>query len=62
MTSRIARSIAGMAAAAAIALLGVGATGSAAAQSSPARFAERDGLTNRYEPPVSEIDVGRGDQ
>lgn len=53
MTRRIARSLAGVAVAAAIALV---AGGSAVAQLSGARLAARDGLTNRHEPPVSETD------
>jgi hypothetical protein len=50
--------------AAAIALHGVvGAGDSAVAQSSSAlRLAGPSGLSNRYDPPVSETDVGRADQ
>src|SRR5262249_45981067 len=49
--------------AAAIALHGaVVANGSAAAQSSALRLAGPSGLSNRYDPPVSETDVGRADQ
>ena len=49
--------------AAAIALHGVVVTsGSAAAQSSALRLAGPSGLSNRYDPPVSEIDIGRADQ
>ena len=49
--------------AAAIALHGaVGASGSAVAQSSALRLAGPGGLSNRYDPPVSETDVGRADQ
>jgi len=49
--------------AAAIALHGVAASGSAIAQSSAAlRLAGPSGLSNRYDPPVSETDVGRADQ
>jgi hypothetical protein len=48
--------------AAAIALQGVvGAGGSAVAQSSALRLAGPSGLSNRYDPPVSET-VGRADQ
>jgi hypothetical protein len=47
--------------AAAIALQGV-ASGSAVAQSSALRLAGPSGLSNRYDPPVSETDVGRADQ
>jgi hypothetical protein len=61
MISRIARWII---VAAAIALQGVvGAGDSAVAQSSSAlRLAGPSGLSNRYDPPVSETDVGRADQ
>jgi hypothetical protein len=61
MISRIAR---WMIVAAAIALHGVVvASGSAVAQSSSAlRLAGPSGLSNRYDPPVSETDVGRADQ
>jgi hypothetical protein len=50
--------------AAAIALhSAVGASSSAVAQSSSAlRLAGPSGLSNRYDPPVSETDVGRADQ
>ena len=50
--------------AAAIALHGVVvASGSAVAQSSSAlRLAGPSGLSNRYDPPVSETDIGRADQ
>ena len=50
--------------AAAIALHGVVvASGSAVAQSSAAlRLAGPSGLSNRYDPPVSETDIGRADQ
>ena len=49
--------------AAAIALHGaVGVSGSAVAQSSALRPAGPGGLSNRYDPPVSETDVGRADQ
>jgi hypothetical protein len=48
---------------AAIALHGiVGAGGSAVAQPSALRLAGPGGLSNRYDPPVSETDVGRADQ
>ena len=47
--------------AAAIALHGV-VSGSAFAQSSALRLPGPDGLSNRYDPPVSETDVGRADQ
>jgi hypothetical protein len=49
--------------AAAIALHGVVvASGSAVAQSSSAlRLAGPSGLSNRYDPPVSETDIGRAD-
>jgi len=61
MTSSIARWII---VAAAIALHGVVSAGSSAvAQSSSAlRLAGPSGLSNRYDPPVSEIDIGRADQ
>jgi hypothetical protein len=60
MTSSIARWII---VAAAIALQGVvGAGGSAVAQSSALRLPGPDGLSNRYDPPVSETDIGRADQ
>jgi hypothetical protein len=49
--------------AAAIALHGVvAAGGSAVAQPSALRLAGPGGLSNRYDPPVSETDVGRADQ
>ena len=49
--------------AAAIALHGVvAAGGSALAQSSALRLPGPDGLSNRYDPPLSETDVGRADQ
>jgi hypothetical protein len=49
--------------AAAIVLHGVvGAGGSAVAQSSALRLSGPSGLSNRYDPPVSETDVGRADQ
>ena len=56
MSSRIARAIMSMAVAAAIAPLGVGAIGSAAAQPSATRLAAQECLTNRYDSPVSETD------
>jgi hypothetical protein len=56
MSSRIARAIMSMAVAAAIAPLGVGAIGSAAAQPSGTRLAAQECLTNRYDSPVSETD------
>ena len=56
MSSRIARAIMSMAVAAAIAPLGVGAIGSAAAEPSGTRLAAQDCLTNRYDSPVSETD------
>jgi hypothetical protein len=65
MSSSIARVIIGMAVAAAIAPLGVGTIGSAAAQPSGARSAAQDCLTNRSESPVSETDArhaGRRDR
>ncbi len=61
MSSSIARSMIAMAAAAAIVLLGGGAIGSADARPAAARFTGPEGLTNRYEPPLSEIDVLRAD-
>jgi hypothetical protein len=49
--------------AAAIALHGaVGVSSSAVAQSSSLRLPGPGGLSNRYDPPVSETDVGRADQ
>ena len=49
--------------AAAIALHGVVvASGTAVAQSSALRLAGPNGLSNRYDPPVSETDVGRAEQ
>jgi hypothetical protein len=49
--------------AAAIALHGVvAAGGSAVAQPSTLRLSGPGGLSNRYDPPVSETDVGRADQ
>jgi hypothetical protein len=57
MSSRIARVIMSMAVAAAIAPLGVGVIGSAAARPSGTRLAAQDCLTNRSESPVSETDV-----
>ena len=56
MSSRIARVIMSMAVAAAIAPLGVGVIGSAAAHPSGTRLAAQDCLTNRYDSPVSETD------
>jgi hypothetical protein len=47
--------------AAAIALH-VGANSSAVAQSSALRLTGPGGLSNRYDPPVSETDVGRAEQ
>src|SRR5262245_1958837 len=38
------------------------ASGSAVAQSPAVRLAGPSGLSNRYDPPVSETDVGRADQ
>jgi hypothetical protein len=47
----------------AIALHGVvGASGSAVAQSSALRLAGPSGLSNRYDLPVSETDIGRAEQ
>ena len=57
MSSRIARVIMSMAVAAAIAPLGVGVIGSAAAQPSAARFAALECLTNRDQSPISETDA-----
>jgi hypothetical protein len=49
--------------AAAIALHGaVGASNALAQSSSALRLAGPSGLSNRYDPPVSETDVGRADQ
>ena len=57
MSSRIARVIMSMAVAAAIAPLGVGVIGSAAAHPSGIRLAAPDCLTNRSDAPVSETDA-----
>jgi hypothetical protein len=65
MSSRIARSLMGMAVAAAIVPLGGGAIGTADAEPSATRGAAQDCLTNRYESPVSETDArhaGRRDR
>ena len=61
MADSIARSIIGTALAAAAALLVVGATGCAIAQSSALYLSAPDHLPNRYDAPVSETDAGRAD-
>jgi hypothetical protein len=62
MADSIARSIIGTALGAAAALLVIGATGHAGAQSSALYLNAPDHLPNRYDAPVSETDVGRADQ
>ena len=57
MSSRSVRLLIGMAVAAAIVPLGIGAIGSAAAQPSGIRLAAQDCLTNRSESPVYETDA-----